>query len=61
MRRFQSLPAEVQHAMMSADPAYMAAAFRSIEDHYGSVQAYFSTELGAGPEQIERLKSLYLE
>jgi protein-tyrosine phosphatase len=61
MRRFQSLPAEVQHAMMSADPAYMAAAFRSIETHYGSVQAYFSTELGAGPEQIERLKSLYLE
>ena len=47
--------------MMSADPAYMAAAFRSIEAHYASVQAYFSTELGAGPEQIERLKSLYLE
>jgi protein-tyrosine phosphatase len=61
MRRFQSLPADVQHAMMSADPAYMAAAFRSIETHYGSVQTYFSTELGVGPEQIERLKSLYLE
>jgi protein-tyrosine phosphatase len=60
MRRFQSLPADVRHAMMSADPGYIAAAFQSIESQYGSVDKYLSTELGLGPDQIKRLQSLYL-
>jgi protein-tyrosine phosphatase len=61
MRRFQSLPADVQHAMMSADPGYIEAAFRSMESQYGSVEKYLSTELGLGPDQIKRLQSLYLK
>jgi protein-tyrosine phosphatase len=61
MRRFQNLPAEVQHAMMSADQAYIAAAFRSMESRHGSVGKYLSTELGVGPNQIKRLRSLYVE
>jgi protein-tyrosine phosphatase len=61
MRRFQSLPADVQHAMMSADPGYIAAAFRSMESQYGSMEKYLAAELGVGPEQIRRLRSLYVE
>jgi protein tyrosine/serine phosphatase len=47
--------------MMSADPGYIAAAFRSMESQYGSVEKYLAAELGVGPEQIRRLRSLYLE
>jgi hypothetical protein len=61
MRRFQSLPADVQHAMMGADPASIESAFRSTESQYGSVENYLAAELGAGPDQIRRLRSLYLE
>jgi protein-tyrosine phosphatase len=61
MRRFQALPSDVQHAMMSADPAYIAAAFRSMETRYGSVKGYLSTELGIGPAEISRLRALYLQ
>jgi protein tyrosine/serine phosphatase len=61
MRRFQSLPADVQHAMMGADPAYIESAFRSMESQYGSVENYLAAELGAGPDQIRRLRSIYLE
>jgi protein-tyrosine phosphatase len=61
MRRFQTLPADVQRAMMSADPTYIGAAFQSIDVHYGSLQEYFSTELSIGPGEIKRLRSLYLQ
>jgi protein-tyrosine phosphatase len=61
MRRFQTLPADVQRAMMSADPTYIGAAFQSIDVHYGSLQEYFSTELSLGPGEIKRLQSLYLQ
>lgn len=61
MRRFQALSPDVQHAMMSADPAYLSAAFQSIDEHYGSLQKYFSTELSIGPGEIKRLQSLYLQ
>ena len=61
MRRFQTLPSDVQHAIMSADPAYIGAAFRSMETRYGSVEGYFSTQLGLGPAEISRLRSLYLQ
>jgi protein-tyrosine phosphatase len=61
MRRFRGLPADVQRAMMSADPGYIAAAFRSMESQYGSVEKYLAAELGVGPNQIRRLRSLYLE
>jgi len=61
MRRFQALPADVQHAVMSADPAYISAAFQSIDAHYGSLDEYFSTELSIGPAEIKRLRSLYLQ
>jgi protein-tyrosine phosphatase len=61
MRRFQGLPADVQHAMMSADPAYIEAAFAAMESEYGSVDHYLDKELGIGPRQIKRLRALYLE
>jgi protein-tyrosine phosphatase len=61
MRRFQQFPPDVKQAMMSADPAYIEAAFGAIESRYGSVNKYFSSELGVGPEQIKRLRTLYLE
>jgi protein-tyrosine phosphatase len=61
MRRFQSLPADVQHAMMSADPAYIEAAYAAMEREYGSVDNYLGKELGIGRRQIQRLRALYLE
>jgi protein-tyrosine phosphatase len=61
MRRFQSMPADVRNAMMSADPAYIGASFQSIDVHYGSLEKYFASQLRIGPKDIERLRSLYLQ
>lgn len=61
MRRFQSLPAAVRHAMMSADPQYIESAFSAIETGYGSIDNYFLKELAVGPAQIKQLRDQYLE
>jgi protein-tyrosine phosphatase len=61
MRRFQRLAPDVQHAMMSADPEYLEAAYAAIESQYGSLDHYFAKALDVGPAQIKQLRALYLE
>jgi protein-tyrosine phosphatase len=46
--------------LVAADPAYLDAAFQSINQHYGSVDAYLASQLGVGPDQRARLRSLLL-
>jgi len=48
-------------AMLNSDPDYLSAAFASIRQHYGSVDAYLEKELGVGPEQRATLRKLYLD
>ncbi len=61
MKRFLRLAPDVQHAMMSADPKYLEAAYAAIESQYGSLDHYFAKALDIGPAQIKRLRALYLE
>jgi len=55
------LPPDVAHVFLAADPAYLEASFQSIEQKYGSIDAYLADVLSIGPAQKAKLRSLYLE
>jgi protein-tyrosine phosphatase len=61
MQRMMSLPPNVLQAMTRADPAYIEAAFNSIQKDYGSTDKYLDAELDVGPAARDRLKALLLE
>jgi protein-tyrosine phosphatase len=61
MKRMLSLPPQVQQAMTQADPAYLQAAFQSIDQNYGSLDKYLQSELGVGPRERQRLRTQLLE
>lgn len=48
-------------AFESARESYLNASYRSIEQHYGSVDSYLTEALGIGTEEKTILRSLYLE
>jgi protein-tyrosine phosphatase len=55
------LPPDVAQVFLAADPAYLEASFQSIEQHYGSIDAYLVQVLSIGPVQKAKLRSLYLQ
>jgi protein-tyrosine phosphatase len=46
---------------LEARPAYLSAAFAAVDDTYGSFENYIHDGLGLTPDDIGRLKSMYLE
>ncbi|GBQ86334.1 tyrosine-protein phosphatase [Asaia krungthepensis] len=48
-------------AMLNSDPDYLKAAFASIRQHYGSIDAYMAQEIGVGPQEVATLRRLYLD
>ncbi len=48
-------------ALFAVDRAYLGEAFKAMEEHYGSVDAYLSEGLGIGPEERQRLREILLE
>jgi protein-tyrosine phosphatase len=61
MKIMERMPLDAREAMTRADPAYIEATFDAIDAQYGSVDNYLSAELGVGPLQKARLRTLYLE
>ena len=46
---------------MVAEPAYLSAAFDTLDRVHGSFENYVSNGLGLAPNDVEHLKELYLE
>ena len=46
--------------LAGVEPAFLQAAYASIEKHYGSLQNYFTEALGLDDTRIEKLKDIYL-
>jgi protein-tyrosine phosphatase len=55
------LPPDVAHVFLAADPAYLEASFQTIDQQYGSIDAYLANALSIGPAQKAKLRSLYLQ
>jgi protein-tyrosine phosphatase len=55
------LPPDVAQTFLAADPAYLEASFQSIEQQYGSIDAYLAKTLSIGPAQKAKIRSLYLQ
>ena len=53
--------AKVVSGMMRADPAYLGAAFQTIDQNHGSFENYVHEALGLNTGDIDCLKTLYLE
>lgn len=53
--------AAVVRGFMDARPEYLSAALDAIDREYGSFDAYLRNGLGVTGQEIERLKSVYLE
>jgi len=55
------LPPATASVLAGVDPAYLNAAFQSIDQQYGSVDAYLDKALAVGPAQQAQLRSMLLE
>ncbi len=55
------LPDEVRQVLGTVQPAFLAAAFETIDAGYGSLEGYLRDGLGIGPAERARLQELYLE
>ena len=55
------LPAPARAALLTADQSYIEAALHALDQHPGGVMGYLHDEMGLSPEDIARLRSLYLE
>ncbi len=53
--------AEVVSHMVRADPAYLSAAFQTIDQNHGSFENYAHQALGLANPDVDTLKNLYLE
>jgi protein-tyrosine phosphatase len=51
----------VAEALMSAEPRYLRASFKAIDEHYGSDDAYLERGLGLGAERREKLRTFLTE
>jgi protein-tyrosine phosphatase len=54
------LPEESRVALWRSDPAYIEAALASIDQEYGSVEAYLRRALGLSPTELEDLRKEFL-
>lgn len=59
--QISQLPSAIIQAMLEARESYIAAAFDEIDQHYGGFAAYWSKALGFSDEQLQSLRSNYLE
>ncbi|MGG6310163.1 tyrosine-protein phosphatase [Paenibacillus macerans] len=57
----KGLPEEVRSGMLEARPSYLQAAFDEIDRKYGDFEAYWTSGLGLGLEELRRLRGYYLE
>lgn len=55
------LPDAVRQVLGTVQPAFLAAAFETIDAGYGSLEGYLRDGLGIGPAEQVRLQELYLE
>jgi protein-tyrosine phosphatase len=55
------LPDEVRQVLGTVQPAFLAAAFETIDAGYGSLDGYLRDGLGIGDAERSRLRELYLE
>lgn len=53
--------AEVVSGLISANPAYLSAAFQTIDQNHGSFENYVHQALGLNTGAVDRLRTLYLE
>jgi protein-tyrosine phosphatase len=53
--------ASAVHGFMIADPAYLSAAFETMNQVYGSFEDYVFKALGLRARDLEKLRALYLE
>lgn len=52
---------EARAPLLRADPAYLEAAFESIREKHGSVEAYLEHRLGVTPGELARIRSNLIE
>jgi protein-tyrosine phosphatase len=55
-----ALSREVLQVLWRVQPDFLHAAFDTIDEHYGSLEAYFREGLALGAPERERLRELYL-
>ena len=55
------LPDEVRQVLGTVQPAFLAAAFETVDAGYGSLDGYLRDGLGIGAAERDRLRQLYLE
>ncbi len=55
------LPAEVTHVLGSVEATFLAAAFDTVVEEYGDLEAYFTAGLGLGEAERAILQARYLE
>jgi protein-tyrosine phosphatase len=58
---FLSLKPEVLRTLLGAKPDYLEAAFRAIDEQYGSFDAYTKNGLKITPDQVQALRAKLLE
>jgi protein-tyrosine phosphatase len=47
--------------LLAANPAYLAGTFAAIDQQYGSVDKYLTTEMGLTPQRLATLRAKYLQ
>ncbi len=55
------LPEDVRQAIGSVDESFLAAAFETISDDHGGLEAYLVERLGLGPQERAALRQRYLQ
>ena len=54
-------PAHVMDVLWSVQPAFLEAAFATIEQEFGGLQSYLAGPMGLGPRERDRLRASLLE
>lgn len=49
-----------RNPLLAANPAYLASTFAAIDQQYGSVNKYLTTEMGLTPKRLATLRAKYL-
>ena len=47
-------------AMLAANPTYLAATFKTINDQYGSMDSFLTSQMGLTPDKLATLRTKYL-
>lgn len=54
-------PAHVMDVLWSVQPAFLDAAFTTIDDEFGGLPGYLESRMGLGPRELEQLRASLLE